>query len=47
MENMDKAVFIVESLKRKLKQLYQTNKLTTFHYYEHYTPRVIEENEEE
>ena len=38
-QNMDKAVFIAEQLKRKVKNLHQINELETFHYNEVYTPK--------
>lgn len=37
-QNMDKAVFIAELLKRKIRNLHQVNTLETFHYKEIYTP---------
>ena len=37
--NMDKAVFIAEQLKRKVKNLHQINELETFHFTEVWTPK--------
>jgi len=43
-QNMDKAVFIAELLKRKIRNLHQVNTLDTFRYKEIYTPTEADEN---
>lgn len=41
---MDKVVFMAELLKRKVKNLHQNNELSTFKYYEIYTPKKPSEH---
>ena len=41
---MDKAVFMAELMKRKIKNIHQINELSTFKYYDVFTPRKPSEN---